>query len=451
MKRKVLAITLAALLALLLGVGGATGQEPEGEVRPQGEISIAAAVNSQISYQGILKEGGSPVTGERDMTFRLYSNSTCSTQVGDDILMPGVTVTEGLFSLKLDVDQWDFDGQGLWLGGDVGNTGTNVVCEEILPAPYALSLRPGADIIGGVEDAAVIHAHNTTTSGDASGVYGESDSHSGWGVYGHASAASGIASGVYGRSSSTDGRGVHGWASASSGTTYGVYGSSWSTSGRGVYGEASVGSGTNYGVYGRSYSTDGRGVMGYASATSGTRNGVRGAVYGTGYGLYSEDDLYVAGSCTGCTTAFIARNTSGDTLRVGDVVAASGVGPVLQGHTSPVLQVRRATVGDASVLGVVYMRGEFYAASGDQPEDDDSVHPVEGDVAPGDYLLVVTSGLAQVRVTPGLTPGQRLTVGDTAGLATLAGADTQPGLVFGRAMEAQPDENGLLWAMIGVQ
>jgi hypothetical protein len=77
--------------------------------------------------------------------------------------------------------------------------------------------------------------------------------------------------------------------------------------------------------------------------------------------------------------------------------------------------------------------------------------PVEGDVAPGDYLLVITSGLAQVRVTTGLTPGQRLTVGDAAGLATLAGADAQPGLVFGRAMEAQPDENGLLWAVIDVQ
>jgi hypothetical protein len=114
--------------------------------------------------------------------------------------------------------------------------------------------------------------------------------------------------------------------------------------------------------------------------------------------------------------------------------------------------VRRATAGDASVLGVVYMRGEFYAASGDHPEEDsDSVHPVEGDVAPGDYLLVATSGLAQVRVTTGLTPGQRLTVGDSAGLATLAGADAQPGLVFGRAMQAQPDENGLLWAMIDVQ
>ena len=82
------------------------------------------------------------------------------------------------------------------------------------------------------------------------------------------------------------------------------------------------------------------------------------------------------------------------------------------------------------------------------------MQPVEGDAAPGDYLLVVTSGLAQVRVAPGLTgltPGQRLTAGEVAGLATLAGADAKLGLVFARAMEAKPDENGLLWALVSTQ
>jgi len=148
MNRKVLTITLAVLLTLLLSVGGVTGQEPEGEVRPQGEVSIAATVGSRISYQGILKEGGTPVNESRDMTFRLYSDSSCTTQVGSDIARPGVTVIQGLFSLKLDVNQHHFNGQGLWLGVDVGNTGANVVCEEILPAPYALSLRPGAEVIG---------------------------------------------------------------------------------------------------------------------------------------------------------------------------------------------------------------------------------------------------------------------------------------------------------------
>jgi hypothetical protein len=56
-----------------------------GEVQPQGEVSIAATVGSKFSYQGVLRENGSPVTGSRDMTFRLYSDDTCSTQVGSDI------------------------------------------------------------------------------------------------------------------------------------------------------------------------------------------------------------------------------------------------------------------------------------------------------------------------------------------------------------------------------
>jgi hypothetical protein len=65
-------------------------------------------------------------------------------------------------------------------------------------------------------------------------------------------------------------------------------------------------------------------------------------------------------------------------------------------------------------------------------------------------LLVVTEGLAQVRVAPTLTrlqPGQSLTVGNAVGVATLASTDESE-LIFAYAVGAQPDENGLLWAMI---
>jgi hypothetical protein len=96
------------------------------------------------------------------------------------------------------------------------------------------------------------------------------------------------------------------------------------------------------------------------------RKGVYGTVQGTGYGLSTPDNLYVGGSCTNCTIAFIACNAGRDTLKPGDVVAVSGVGPLLQGHTTPVIQVRRATGSDPRVLGVVATRGEFYAASADQ-------------------------------------------------------------------------------------
>ena len=675
MNRKGYYVMLTALLILLMSMGGVTAQEPGTEKEEQGNLPPPATVSSKIHFQGVLKESGSPVTGSRNMIFRLFSNSACTNQVGGDIVKNGVSVTDGLFAVALEVTHSNFNGQERWIEPEVG--GAKIGCHEILPVPYALSLRPGAQVVGDQTGSNAIYASNTATTGasygirgdsastigqgvsgyasagsgttygvygwassadgygvyglhDAGsgtnpGVYGETDSTSGYaagvtgrvdptnpgsysagvrgindgtgglgigvygsqagggwgvygtavsgrGVYGYASAttgtnygvygftdspvgigvagfqpgystsdseslfwkpgglfggsngvigiskltngigaggwskhATGPNYGVYGQTESTAGIGMYGLANATTGTTYGVYGETNSTGGSGVYGLHTADSGTNPGVYGETDSTSsyaagvtgrvdptnpgsysagvrgindgtggngigvwgsqdgsgwgvygtavsGRGMYGYASASSGGRIGVRGDVNGSGYGLYTSDNLYVAGSCTGCTIVFISTNTSQQTLQVGDAVAVSGVGSVLKGHSVPVLEVRRAMASDVSVLGVVHSRGEFYAANGDQSEDDDSVQPVEGNVAPGDYLFVVTSGLAQVRVAPtltALTPGQRLTIGAIAGRAALAGADAEPDTVFARVMEAQADENGLVWAMIG--
>jgi hypothetical protein len=275
------------------------------------------------------------------------------------------------------------------------------------------------------------------------GVYGRGVDHGG---YFTSTAGYGV------QAESYTGRGVYGNASATTGWVIGVMGVTASEGGDGVYGYALSATGSGYGLNGVTASESGVGVRGYAAPASGGRIGVLGEVNGTGYGLYTTDNLYVGGTCTGCTLAQIARNTGQETLRVGDVVAVSGVGPVLAEHSAPVLQVRQATASDVSVLGVVYSRGEFYAASGEERASGDSVQPVAGDVAPGDYLLVVTSGLAQVRVAPdSYAPGQKLTAGEATGLATLAGLDANPDLVFARAMEAKPNEDGLLWALVSVQ
>lgn len=52
-------------------------------------------------------------------------------------------------------------------------------------------------------------------------------------------------------------------ASGSSGTTYGVYGQSNSIFGRGVYGVATATSGQTYGVSGESHSPSGAGIFGF--------------------------------------------------------------------------------------------------------------------------------------------------------------------------------------------
>ncbi len=135
-------LALGLLVVLAAGLSLAQGLGPSNEAQWQGEVSVAAIVSSKISYQGVLKEGGGPVTGLRDMVFRLYTTSACSGIPVQSITENDVLVTNGLFSVDLDVNQAHFNGQGLWLAVDV--EGTRIGCQEVLPAPYALSLRPGA-------------------------------------------------------------------------------------------------------------------------------------------------------------------------------------------------------------------------------------------------------------------------------------------------------------------
>ncbi|MEN6392808.1 MAG: hypothetical protein ABFD53_03270, partial [Anaerolineaceae bacterium] len=145
-------ILLGCLLAVLflaptVAFSQEQGPQPQGQPQPQGDASITATVGNKISYQGLLKEGGNPVTGSRDMIFRLYSNSACTTQVGSDITKSGVQVANGLFKVDLEVIHNLFNGQALWLKAWVGSTDLGM-CQEIMPVPYALSLRPGAVISG---------------------------------------------------------------------------------------------------------------------------------------------------------------------------------------------------------------------------------------------------------------------------------------------------------------
>ena len=143
---KILSLVVSAVLLLAVSVSSVAAQDG-GPAKPGGGLSVeAATVNSRIGYQGVLKESGAPVTGTRNMIFRLYENNTCTTQVGSDIVKNSVVVSNGLFNVALDVTQSNFSGNGIWVRVVV--EGTAIGCTEILPAPYALSLRPGASIGG---------------------------------------------------------------------------------------------------------------------------------------------------------------------------------------------------------------------------------------------------------------------------------------------------------------
>jgi hypothetical protein len=379
MSRKHICTTLIALFALLLGGSVVTAQEPEEETQPPEiaveDISIAATLNSRISYQGILEEDGEPVTGNRNMTFGLYSDSSCTTLVRS-LGSQSVAVAEGLFSQYLDVTHADFNGQALWLKVSVESAALD--CLDILPAPYALSLRPGADVFGSVPDQSVVFAHNTASSGDSYGLRGRSDSPDGRGVYGYAGASSGTAAGVYGRSFASGGRGVRGDAISPSGTNYGVYGSSISTDGRGVYGLASSSSGITYGVYGRtsSASDTAAGVYGYAGAASGTTYGVYGkSDSDTGVGVVGHadtmgvlgvsDSIGVAGAVLASGTTYgvqgqVASSASGASGVYGLTTANSGATYGIHGKSNSTDQ-GRGVYGEAPKYGVY---GQATASSG---------------------------------------------------------------------------------------
>ena len=173
---RILTLILTVSLLLVLAISLGRAQEPTEPEQPQGELSIEASVASKFTYQGVLREDGFPVSGTRNMTFRLYTDSACTVPLSAVINMPTVPVSQGLFSVELSFSQDYFNGQGLWLGIQVGTT--QVACQEIVPVPYALSLRPGATIEGTTDEMLVID-NTSTSTGDVDTLILRNDSGTG--------------------------------------------------------------------------------------------------------------------------------------------------------------------------------------------------------------------------------------------------------------------------------
>ena len=288
-----------------------------------------------INYQGkVTDTGGTPVAdGTYSMQFRIYDAETAGNLEWDSGSV-SADVSVGVFEVLLgDSPQPTLDlsfDEDYWIEVQVDSDiqSPRVKLGSVGYAYMASGLAPGTVVEGSVTTgtAAAFKAVNAAASGTTYGVYGESHSSYGRGVYGYASHDFETTIGVYGESSSMVGMGVYGYASQGTGANYGVYGESSSMAGTGVYAKASATSGGTYGAFGWSTSTSGCGVAGLATASTGSTLGVSGysnspsgvGVYGyctassgTPHGVYGR-----CASPTGHGVAGLATATTGSAIGV---------------------------------------------------------------------------------------------------------------------------------------
>ncbi|GAI50567.1 unnamed protein product, partial [marine sediment metagenome] len=138
-RRDMIAMTAMAAVALVVLIV-AVPLKSSGVLQAQ---FGASPVATKISYQGQLTDGGGNLlNGNYNLKFRLWDAAVGGRQVGSTITKNSVPVSQGLFSVQLEVDESDFNGQALWL--EVEASGEVLgPRQEILPVPYALhSLSP---------------------------------------------------------------------------------------------------------------------------------------------------------------------------------------------------------------------------------------------------------------------------------------------------------------------
>lgn len=491
------------LLALVWLVGTALAQGPEGEVTAEGDVSLAATVGDKINYQGRLTDtGGTPLDGTYPMRFQIYDSSAGPTLLWDSGIV-SVDVDHGLFNVELDVDQADFDGQALWLRIYVDGDWL-IPRQELVPVPYALSLRPGAQIAGAPSAsdgwvlkvdvngfyplAKAVSASAATGSairGESTGGHGavgsSTDNH---GVSGYSENKAGVygsstdSHGVYGRSVNREGgffvsvneRGVYG---KSEGARSGVLGES--VGGSGVHGSSTTGSGVSgfsqntYGGYFSSNNYRGLYVKGaptwYDAYFDGSV-GIRVSATARANYLYSGGNIHAAGDITagGSKTGYvvdIALNDGRESLELGDVVVITGAAESVLGSI-PVPRVRKVSEANSTaVIGVVDR--QFVTPSKEvSTQETEAVSPGDfvdstvsmaegGGIAPGEYVGVVTLGsfrAIKVDASYGaIQPGDLLVSSDTAGYAMKA-TDPQVGAVIGKALGSLDSGTGVIPVLV---
>ncbi len=108
-------------------------------------------IDNTFTYQGVLKQNGTPISATCSMTFTLFDAAVSGNQVGNPIAA-SVQVKSGLFTQPLNFATTTFNGYAVWLDiqANCGSGKIDLGRQAITAAPYALTLMPGAIISGGL-------------------------------------------------------------------------------------------------------------------------------------------------------------------------------------------------------------------------------------------------------------------------------------------------------------
>ena len=140
--------------------------------------NASAQLDPTFSYQGRLDQNGTPLTGSVDLFIEPYNSASGGSPLATALILDGVQVNDGLFTVEVDLGPGVFLGDPIFLSigvrddavGDASvTTGFTTLSprQPVLPTPYALHADSVAlDAIGGqqIADGSITAADINTTS-----------------------------------------------------------------------------------------------------------------------------------------------------------------------------------------------------------------------------------------------------------------------------------------------
>ncbi len=106
--------------------------------------SHSRAQGTAFTYQGWLTDNGAPANGAYNLRFTLYDALTGGIAIGGPLTIAPISVSNGLFTVKLDFSADMFNGANRWLGIAVRTNGGTMIYQTLSPRqqltaiPYAV-------------------------------------------------------------------------------------------------------------------------------------------------------------------------------------------------------------------------------------------------------------------------------------------------------------------------